>query len=599
MADWLLIIPGEDEAIQHPDRINLAAALRCPNPEQVKITEIGGACFYSVAETADDPGVVIITRDNGQKCAVVASALLTERDDLIREIRSSGRNVTIECSDGELLAHAVSLWGDKTWEKPGGEFSVASWMPEKKSLLMATDGEGQRPAFWSKTGQGFVASSRFEAMMITSTISKEPDLNIIISMLSMNYGSPETNKTFLLHVKFLLLGHSLFWNRNIFKIRRWWNFPSFLPDWKPKNEQEAIERFRFNLRQSIRERLRNHKKVVISLTGGLDSTPIAAELAYLRDAEALDVEIKALHAEYPPNLNSSEAELTRLVSKTLDIPYIGVPLDNCELWPRKKGLDMWIPHHWFGYWDSFSSEVMRHGTAVFNGRSGEIFSRASLFEFLLRGNLIDIFKESLRIRKFGYDYKPWRRRAWRWHSMKPLKKIKNENIPWIRKNDLTQTTIDSLYHERNTWQLNDCPSHLRFIYTYMCSLTGKSAMYDYASHRIPAIDPFSDRRLLKLATSINPIPWRVEKFITRIAYEGVLPNQIIHRKRVPTPYFTDHQFQLKRIHIRNELILHPVLDSIIDVNEWKFTNENLNMTHYDFAWLLLLAVNNWLHNLYR
>jgi hypothetical protein len=420
MADWLLIIPGEGETIRHPDRNKLASALRCPNPEHVKITEVAGAYFYSVAETADDPEVVIVTRDDGQKCAVVASALLTERADFIREIRSAGRNVTIESSDGELLAHAVSLWGDKTWEKPGGEFSVASWMPGIKTLLMATDGEGQRPAFWSKTDQGFAASSRFQAMMIVPDISKEPDLKRIISSLSMNYGPPEKNGTFLLQVKFLRLGHELFWKRDILKIRRWWKFPSYLPDWKPKNEQEATEIFRFTLRQSIRERLRNHKKVVVSLTGGLDSTPIAAELAHLRDAEALDLEIKALHAEYPPNLNSNEAELTRLVSKTLDIPYIGVSLENCELWPRKEGLDMWIPHHWFGYWDSFSSEVMRHGTAVFTGRSGEIFSRASLLELLLKGKFLDIIKESSRIRKFGYDYKPWKRGAWRWQSVKPL-----------------------------------------------------------------------------------------------------------------------------------------------------------------------------------
>ncbi len=599
MADWLLIIPGEGETIRHPNRIQLAAALRCPNPEQVKIREVGGAYFYSVAETGDDPGVVVVTRDDGQKCAVVASALLTERDNFSREIRSAGRNVTIESSDGELLAHAVSLWGNKTWEKPGGEFSVACWMPGKKNLLMATDGEGQRPAYWSQIKKGFVASTRFEAMLLVPMIPKEPDLNEIISALSMNYGSPEANRTYLLHVKFLLLGHALIWKNGILKIRRWWKFPSYLPAWKPNNEQEATEIFRFNLRQSIRERLRGHKKVVISLTGGLDSTPIAAELAHLRDTEGLDLEISTLHAEYPPGLNSSEAELTRLVSNTLNIPYIGVPLENCELWPRKKGLDMWMPHHWFGYWDTFSSEVMRHGTAVFTGRSGEIFSRASLLELLLKGKILDILKESSRIRKFGYDYKPWKRGAWRWQSRKPLNKMKNENIPWIMKNELTQTIINFLYHERNSWHLGNCPLHLRFIYSYMCSAGDVSTTYDYASHRTPAMDPFSDRRLLNLAISVEPIPWRVEKYITRVAYKGVLPNQIINRKRVTTPYFTDHQFESKRIQIRNELNLHPVLDSIIDVNEWKYTNENLVMTHKGMAWVFLLAVNNWLHNLYR
>ena len=597
MADWLLIIPGEGETIRHPDRNKLASALRCPNPEHVKITEVAGAYFYSVAETADDPGVVIVTRDDGQKCAVVASALLTERDDFIREIRTCGRNVTIESSDGELLAHAVSIWGNKTWEKPGGEFSVASWMPEKKSLLMATDGEGQRPAFWSQIKKGFVASTRFEAMMLVPMIPKEPNKNQLILVLAGIRSLPESEDTWLKNVSELRPGFSLYFRDDIIKKQKWWYFPSDIPIWRPKNSEEAIERYRHTLFNSVKDRIRGQNKVAIALTGGMDSTPVAATLVKIHE-KFPHFKMKAFHAEYPAELNSQEAELTKEVADTLGLKLVKVPIGEFPVWPLMQKTHSWPPHHWYGHIEPFTKILSEYSTSVLVGARGELFSRATFLDSLERGRIFNTFSALIRMQSLGYNLKPYKRMLWL-RRTKIYKSLNNEKIlPWIR----LERSGEHILHHLNTlanWEPTDTPKRLTYLHVFTILQRGMSHLYDYENRRVAMLDPYSCREILKLATSIEPVPWRIEKYLPRLSFESILPHSVISRRRIATPWLFYKFFESNSTHNHMNETLHPIIHEIIDSEKWQsyVKNDNTYNSAIGHTWLKPLILNSWLNKI--
>jgi hypothetical protein len=603
MADWLLIVPGEGEVIKHPNLEILASALRCPNPNKVNITEVEGTYFYSVAETADDPEVVIVNRDNGQKCAVVASALLTEREEFVRNIRSAGRNTSIDSSDGELLAHAVSLWGHKAWEKPGGEFSVASWMPGKKSILMATDGEGQRPAFWSQINKGFVASTRFEAMLSVPKISKEPDQNHLLLSLAALPPIPESEATWLKNVFELRPGHNLYFDNHIIKKWKWWNFPSDIPIWRPKDPTEAVEIFRHKLFKSVEDRIRGRNKVAISLTGGMDSTPVAAALVKIHE-KSPHFKMKAFHAEYNPELNSQEADLTKEVADYLGLTLVKVPVNEYPTWPLMQKTHSWPPHHWYGQWDPFTKTISEYASSVLVGTRGEIFSRASLLDSLERGHLFDLFSAWISLKKLGINIKPHHKQIWQ-RNKKVFNSWKEEPIiPWIRQERYSDYITQHL-HTFSNWEPPDTPKRLIFLHGFILQMRGMSHLFDFENRRVAMLDPYADRELLKLAASIEPVPWRLVKYLPRLSFKTMLPNSVITRRRTGTPWLFLNFFKSNSAKNFLNETYHPIVEEMIDINLWQNFAKKINHpkktdpqnSPTGQAWFQPLVINGWLNQL--
>ena len=130
MADWLLLVPPRGAPAALPDPAALARSLRGAGPHAVRRTDVDGALFFTVAETSEDPGVVTTQCDGRAQCAVTASALLTEREELVDSLRADGRHVHLASPDGLLIAEAVCEWREDAWARPGGEFSVAAWLPD-------------------------------------------------------------------------------------------------------------------------------------------------------------------------------------------------------------------------------------------------------------------------------------------------------------------------------------------------------------------------------------------------------------------------------------------------------------------------------------
>jgi asparagine synthase (glutamine-hydrolysing) len=590
MADWLLIVPRTGEAAQVPDVTLLAPALRADHAASIQRRDVEGAAFWYVCEADDDPGVVGVSTQSGGRFDVIGSCLLTEREELLAALAAAGRPLSRDAAAGTLLAHAVAAWGPRAWERMAGEFAAAAWSHDDRTVTFSADGEGMRPVFWAQTHAGLLASTRFEAMMIAPGLSREPDRTALLGFLAGIRPAPDSTRTWLEEVKELPPGTSLHWRQGAVRSVRWWALPSD-PLWHPKSEAEAVERFRTTLRQSVRERLRGHRRVAIALTGGMDSTAVAAEVTALRDEEGTDLEITAVHAVYPPELHSSEASLAEQVARSLDIVFVPVPLVGVQFWPRSHATRTWPPHVWHGLRDPLAAALSESGTVILTGISGEMFSRATLTDSFERGRLQDLVTAWRSHRRMRLPFRFWRPAFWR-RSRKPFARATVPIPPWIHPTPAGSLPAAELRRRLSSWHPEETPARLAFLQGLRAIFRRTSHLFEFGTARVPTLDPFGDRRVLRLAASIAPVPWRMQKYLVRRSMEGVLPREVLTRPRSPTPWFP----QILGPAATRER-LHPLLMEFVNVPEWRNRGGRTGGGLEQVLWVAPLVVSDWLREL--
>ena len=597
MADWLLVVPGGPAAATAlPHLADVARVLRAPDSGMIRRTEVDGAFFLTVAEGASDPGVVFTARGSEARCAVVASSLLVEREALVAALRPTARDASLSAEDGVLLAHAVGRWGNEAWEKLGGEFAAAAWLPTERTVLLAADGEGARPVFWATAGSGLIASTRFEAVSLCPAVSREPDVTGILNYLCAVRELPESGRTWLTEVQELPPGHCLRWHNGTATRRRWWSFPADVQTWFPRDRREAAERFRDTLRSSVRERLRGHRRVAIALSGGMDSTAVASQAAALRDEDGMDIEITGVHAEYPPELESQEARLAAEAARALRLPLVSARLALVPPWPMNDGAGSWPPHHWFGHAEPLRAALAANGTVVLTGTSGEIFSMATLLDAVERGRPQDILAAWASYRRLGMAFRPWRRRYWR-RLAHPFSGAVGPPPPWIAEDAQARFGTEECRMALTLWESPATPARLALMHAFLAATRRTSHWSDSGRTRLPSLDPFADRRVVRLAASVQSVPWRLDKTIAREAVAETLPLSIVTRPRVPTPNFLRIFFDSG---VAREVAgepLHPLLRELVNEERWRESTESVPTFVQGYTWLAVLAANAWLRDL--
>ena len=180
-------------------------------------------------------------------------------------------------SDTEVLLHAYQEWGEKCLDRFLGMFAFAIYTPHDGALFLARDRLGIKPLFWCEQQHTFCFASSVRALL--DLLPQKPALNTAalshyLSSIRVNMGS----QTLLHDVNLLEPGHCLHVSASgEKKISRYWQPAAFAPGEKPQRSmEEAAEILRSLLADSVRLRLLSDVPLGGFLSGGLDSTIIAA-----------------------------------------------------------------------------------------------------------------------------------------------------------------------------------------------------------------------------------------------------------------------------------------------------------------------------------
>jgi asparagine synthase (glutamine-hydrolysing) len=196
--------------------------------------------------------------------------------DLRTELQALGRTFHTQ-SDTEVLLQAYLQWGEKCLDRLLGMFAFAIYTPQDGHLFLARDRLGVKPLFWGEQQNVFCFASSARALL--DLLPERPALNAValshyLSTIRVNMGGA----TLLHDVNLLEPAH---WIRvapsGHKQIVRWWSPTALAPGDKPQlSMAEAADTLRGIMDDSVRLRLISDVPLGGFLSGGLDSTVIAA-----------------------------------------------------------------------------------------------------------------------------------------------------------------------------------------------------------------------------------------------------------------------------------------------------------------------------------
>ncbi len=217
-------------------------------------------------------------------------------------------------SDTEVIIHLYEDMRDECVTRLNGMFAFAIWDEPHNRLLIARDRLGIKPLFYSyKPGDCLYFGSEIKAIL-NAPVDRTPDYQGIYDYLSLMY--VPTPATAYAAIRKLPPGCILTCTHEGMRIRQYWDVPL------PKNGEEDpvrrdfVEEVLELVADAIRRQMISDVPIGALLSGGLDSTTVAAVMA-----RKLQVPLKTFTIGFDRK-SYDESEDARLVSRTLGTEHI-------------------------------------------------------------------------------------------------------------------------------------------------------------------------------------------------------------------------------------------------------------------------------------
>jgi asparagine synthase (glutamine-hydrolysing) len=192
--------------------------------------------------------------------------------ELQRELEGLGHRFTTSC-DTEVLANAYAEWGADCLQRLNGDFAFAVWDASTRELFLARDRFGVRPLFMSELGRDLWFASEAKALLRHPRARRELD-RAALAEFFVTWANPSGRSSFE-GIRELPPGCSLRVSPDgVDEVRRWWDL-EFAPESGARDE-ELLEELRERLDDSVRIRMRADVPVAVYISGGLDSSVVAA-----------------------------------------------------------------------------------------------------------------------------------------------------------------------------------------------------------------------------------------------------------------------------------------------------------------------------------
>jgi asparagine synthase (glutamine-hydrolysing) len=177
--------------------------------------------------------------------------------------------------DTEVLLEACAAWGvERALDRSIGMFAFALWDAREGEMTLARDRIGEKPLVYSEYAGTLVFASELKALRDLHGGYLDPAAMDVYLAL----GYVPAPLTIFRNIRKLPAGHWLRWKNGRSTVRRWW-FPERSRPLLPLTPGGRREEARSLIGDAVGLRLRSDVPVALALSGGVDSTVIAAEAA--------------------------------------------------------------------------------------------------------------------------------------------------------------------------------------------------------------------------------------------------------------------------------------------------------------------------------
>lgn len=483
--------------------------------------------------------------------------------DLRPELERAGHRY-FSRSDTEMILHAYEEYGANCLQRFRGMFSFALWDHQTRRLFCARDRLGIKPFYYYWDGRWFAFASEIKALLEHPAISASFDDSLLPEYLAFGYTSDD--RTLFSGIRKLMPGHflrlDLTAERPEPEIRRYWDVPAPDPNEVPRREEEWIAECRTRLEETVRLRLMSDVPLGMFLSGGVDSSAIAALMKRMVSGPVETFAVGYRETAY------SELGFARQVSEVIGTEHREVTIGIEDffnslprlIWQEDEPIT-WPSSISLYFVSKLASERVK---VVLTGEgSDELFGGYDRYRhFLFNTRWMNIYRwvpaplrRTLRAQLAGSGLLSASLRRKAMHTFLG------------RDNTLESLQLDNLYcafshYEQQRLLLNPAPSEVvygtfrkywgatqdssllrRMLYadqkTYLVELLMKQDQMSMATS-IESRVPFLDHPLVEFAARVPDslkIRGNTGKYIFKRAVADLLPHDIIYRKKMgfPTP----------------------------------------------------------------
>jgi asparagine synthase (glutamine-hydrolysing) len=464
-------------------------------------------------------------------------------------------------SDSETILHSYEEYGAECVSRFRGMFAFAVWDKNARRLFVARDRLGKKPLYYFWDGRLFAFASEIKALLAHPAISPRFEESLLPEYLAFGYVSEE--RTLFTGIRKLMPGHHLTLEVSggspKLEIRQYWDIPRAQPG--DGDEASWIAECRERLEETVRMRLMSDVPLGMFLSGGVDSSAIAAIMKRQFSGPVKTFAVGYQEAEF------SELSYARHVAESIGTDHHEVVVSMDDFFNALPRL-IWHEDEPITWPSSvclyFVSKLAReHVTVVLTGEgSDEMFGGYARYRF---------YAINERLLRFYRILPGPLRRAIRQQvattgllSAGVRRKLQHTFVG--RGEDLESLYLDNFYSAfslaeqqrlfrslpsaspyanfRRYWDSeSDLGALPRLLFsdqkTYLVELLMKQDQMSMATS-IESRVPFLDHEFVEFSTRV-PGHMKLRngegKYIVKKAIEGLVPHEIIYRRKMgfPTP----------------------------------------------------------------
>lgn len=471
-----------------------------------------------------------------ERYVIVYNGELYNTGELRRELIGLG-HVFDDRSDTAVVLHAYVHWGQACLERLNGIFAFGIWREKSGELFLARDRIGVKPLFYAQNGEKLVFASEIKTIL-ASGMPARLDREGAVALLMLGPGRMPGSGVF--HgIRELEPGECAVFREGELTKRRYW----YLRDREHReNFEETAEQVRYLVTDAIRRQMVSDVPTGTFLSGGLDSSLITAVCA--REMAQRGEKLPTFSVDYENNSRyfqaskfqpNADQEYIDIMVSALDTRHCLTVLTSEDLVAALE--EATIARDLPGMADvdfsllAFCREIRKDVTVALSGEcADEIFGGYPWYR-------------DPQVRELaGF---PWAQNTRQRAAVlapalasgpDPEEMVMQIYLDTCRESDILPGTSSQEVRMKQMVNLN-----FRWFMQTLLDRKDRMSMYSALEVRVPFCD-------YRIAEYLYGVPWEFkdyqgkEKGLLRHAMAGILPEQVLWRKKSPYPKTFDPRY---------------------------------------------------------
>jgi asparagine synthase (glutamine-hydrolysing) len=560
--------------------MNQQIAHRGPDDDGFYVRENVGLAMRRLSIIDVQTGHQPISNEDESLWIVFNGEIYNHRE-LRQDLESRGHRYRTR-SDTETIVHLYEQYGSDCVKHLRGMFAFAIWDQPRQRLFLARDPLGIKPLYYHYDGKGLLFGSEIKALLAHPQLRPEFNRKTLAEYLAFGYVAGE--ETMYSDICKLMPGHTLMLDgRGEIEISSYWDL-KVNSDGGGRARESYVQEYRERLEESVRSHLMSDVPLGVFLSGGLDSSAVAALTARIRNGR-----IETFAVGYGGE-RDSELPFARAVAEHIGSEHHEVRINRDDffqtlplcIWHEDEPI-AWpssVPLYFVSRLarervkvvltgegsDETLAGYTRYPWTLLNSRMDSVYrsiTPSGLRRALRNGILASPLSAAMR-RKLEHTFLLRDGSSWpAFYFDNFYSAFSDAEQNELLTPEAKQSANDAYAGSMHFWDQSKGELLHRLLYTdiktYLVELLMKQDQMSMAAS-IESRVPFLDHALVEFTASI-PAEYATKgmtgKCILKSAVEDLLPQSIIHRKKMgfPTPW--SHWLAGPQLGTLEELLLEP------------------------------------------